>query len=102
MIRRQGHVATPEASRVLQRLCYHFSRKIAVRYDEHQGEAEFPWGRCTLTADARHLRFDCRAGDAEQLARVQGAIDSHIELFSRKAPLRVDWQAIDGPAPDAA
>lgn len=26
----QGQVATPEASRYLQRLCYHFSRKISV------------------------------------------------------------------------
>ena len=97
MIRRQGHVATPEASRILQRLCFHFSRKITVRYDEHAGDAEFPWGHCRLTADAGHLRFDCQAADTDQLARVQGAIDAHIELFSRKQPLRVDWQPIETP-----
>lgn len=95
MIRRQGHVATPEASRILQRLCYHFSRKIPVHHNAHQGDAAFPWGRCLLTADAALLRFDCQAADADQLARVQGAIDAHIELFSRKDPLRVDWQAIE-------
>ena len=43
-------------------------------------------------ADAQALHFDCRAADADALARVQLAIDSHIELFSRKNPLRVDWQ----------
>lgn len=92
MIRRQGRVPTPEASRVLQRLCYHFTRKITVRYDEHQGDAEFPWGQCLMRADAQALHFDCRAADADALARVQLAIDSHIELFSRKNPLHVDWQ----------
>ncbi len=30
MKRRQGHVPTTEASRYLQRLCYHFTRKISV------------------------------------------------------------------------
>lgn len=101
MIRRQGLVATPEASRILQRLCFHFSRKIAVRYDERQGEADFPWGRCRLSADAGQLRFDCQADDAERLARVQSAIDSHIELFSRKDPLKVDWHATEITPPTA-
>ena len=94
MIQRQGHAATAEASRILQRLCYHFSRKITVQYDAHQGEAEFPWGRCTMRADDTHLHVDCRAEDAEALARVQLAIDSHIELFSRKSPLSMEWQAV--------
>ena len=35
----QGQLPTPEASRFMTRLCYHFSRKIAVDYDDHQGRA---------------------------------------------------------------
>lgn len=94
MIKRQGHVTIPDASRHMQRLCYHFSRKIAVHCDAHQGEAEFPWGHCTLTAHAQAIHFDCCANDAENLARVQFAIDSHVELFSRKAPVHVVWQDV--------
>ena len=92
-----GQVATPEASRILQRLCYHFSRKITVVYDEAQGRADFPWGLCLLGAAggeaATTLTFDCSASSSEELARVQYTIDEHIKLFSRKNPLLVRWEA---------
>lgn len=99
MIHALGHVRTPEASRWLQRLCHHFSRKIAVRYDEHEGHAEFPWGLCDMRADDTALHFACRAQDAQQLARVRFAIDEHVKLFSRKHPLAVQWHACT-PAAD--
>lgn len=95
MIRCQGHVPTPEASRYLQRLCFHFTKKIAVTYDEQRGDAAFPWGRCLMHADGEALHFDCRAADAEALARVQFAIDSHVTLFSRKQPIVVAWRAVE-------
>lgn len=95
MIRRQGRVHIAEPSRHLQRLCFHFSRKIEVRYDEHQGEAAFPWGHCAMRADGETLHFDCSAADAASLERVQYAIDSHVELFSRKSPVQVAWEVIE-------
>lgn len=98
MIHAQGHVNTPEASRWLQRLCFHFSRKISVHYDEHAGLAEFPWGRCELRAQGGTLHFACVADTDEALARVRHAIDEHVKLFSRKAPLAVHWQSL---APEA-
>jgi hypothetical protein len=105
MMRRQGHVPTPEASRYLQRLCYHFTRKIPVTYDEHRGEAQFPRGLCILRADEAALHFDCSAEDDASLASVQLAIDSHVELFTRKRPVAVCWQpvqadSIDSDAPE--
>lgn len=60
MIRRQGHVPMPEASRYLQRLCHHVTKKITVTYDTARGDAA--------------LHFDCTAADPESLARVQYAI----------------------------
>ena len=91
MIQTQGQVATPEASRWLQRLCHHFSRKIAVRYDEHQGHATFPWGVCEMRADDTALHFNCTADSGEALARGRPTIDEHSKLFSRKSPLAVRW-----------
>ena len=96
MLHAQGHVATPEASRYLQRLCYHFSRKITVEYDSHQGQAAFAWGDCAMRADDSRLYFACQSETAEGLARVRYAIDEHVKLFSRKNPMRVQWD--DGPA----
>ena len=95
MMQRQGLVPTTEASRYLQRLCYHFARKIRVDYDEQRGEAHFPWGLCVLRADSATLHFDCSADDDACLARVQFAIDSHVELFSRKSPVAVCWQSVE-------
>ena len=94
-LRCQGRVPTPEASRWLQRLCFHFSKKISVAYDAQAGLANFPWGTCRLAADEAFLHFDCEAADAAALQRVQFAIDEHIKLFSRKAPLSVAWQAVE-------
>ncbi len=93
MIHAQGQVATPEASRWLRRLCHHFSRKISVRYDEHEGHAEFPWGTCEMRADDAALHFACTAETGEALARMRFAIDEHVKLFSRKNPLAVHWRS---------
>ena len=92
----QGETRTPEPSRILQRLCYHFSRKIDVRYDLHEGTAQFPWGRCTMRAGNDVLHFECEACDPPALERVRHVIDEHIALFSRKQPLSVQWQATAG------
>lgn len=87
----QGRVATLEASRYLQRLCYHFSRKITVQYDTQLGNAQFPWGSCEMRADDAHLHFACSADTEEGLARVRHAISEHVKLFSRKNPMLVQW-----------
>ncbi|WP_114968060.1 DUF2218 domain-containing protein [Rhodoferax ferrireducens] len=94
MLYLNGRLPTAEASRYMVRLCYHFTKKIEVNYDDTQGLAKFPWGICRLTALDDAIRFECEADDPEKMAQVQRVIDSHVALFSRKAPLSVVW-AID-------
>lgn len=91
MIQSQGQVATPEASRYLQRLCFHFSRKISVQYDEHRAHAQFPSGICDMRADGDTLYLTCTADSADGLERVQRTLEEHIRLFTRKNPLAVRW-----------
>lgn len=91
----KGHMPTAESSRYMTRLCYHFTKKIEVTYDDTQGLAHFPWGLCRLTALEDGVGFECEAGDAEKLAQVQNVIDAHVALFSRKNPLRVAWEGAD-------
>lgn len=91
MFHSEGEVATPEASRFLQRLCFHFSRKINVSYDEHQGQAHFPTGLCHMKASPDTLHFSCSAASEEALQRVQLTLEHHVQLFSRKNPLVVRW-----------
>lgn len=89
----QGRMPTPDPSRILTRLCYHFRKKISVDYDDRHGLARFPWGDCELRAEDSMLDFICSAATAEELARVRHVIDEHVALFSRKAPLAVRWEA---------
>lgn len=88
----QGRMPTPEPSRILTRLCFHFRKKISVEYDERRGLARFPWGDCELRALDGTLDFACSAATSEELGRVKYVIDEHVALFSRKAPLAVHWQ----------
>ena len=91
-LRLHGTARTQESSRILQRLCYHFSRKITVDYDDHQGRAQFPWGVCEMRADSETLHFAVSAEDAEALARVRHTIDEHVKLFARQNPLVIQWR----------
>lgn len=63
-----------------------------MTYDKHRGEAHFLWGLCVLRADSAALHFDCGAEDDASLACLQFAIDSHVEMFSRKSPVAGSWQ----------
>ena len=93
MLTLQGHLPITEPSRYMTRLCYHFTKKIEVAYDDHQGSAKFPWGLCRLTALEDSIRFECEADDAEKMAQVQNVIDAHVALLARRAPLTVSWGA---------
>ncbi|MDO5290168.1 MAG: DUF2218 domain-containing protein [Pseudomonadota bacterium] len=92
-----GHLPTAEASRILQRLCYHFGRKVEVRYDTQQGLARFAWGHCTMRAEVQALHFDCAAPSADALAQVREVIDGHIALFARRQAWAVQWQPACAP-----
>ncbi len=91
MMQQSGYVAVEQASRYMVRLCYHFSKKIAVEHDETRGVAHFPWGSCTLTALEGGIEFVCEAVSHEQLERVRHVIDAHVSLFARRAPLQLQW-----------
>ena len=91
MLTETAIVPTALASRYLQQLCKHFAHKIAVRYDAASGEAQFPWGRCTMAATDAVLTLRCEAADAEALARVKAVVDDHLVRFAWKEGLKTDW-----------
>lgn len=91
MMQRIGYLAITEGSRYMQRLCFHFGKKVAVQYDDTHGEVTFPWGECGMRSDEKGIHFTCKAESPETLERVQNVIDEHVKLFARKAPLAIDW-----------
>ena len=91
MLTETATVPTALASRYLQQLCKHFAHKIEVRYDAASGDAQFPWGRCAMTATDEVLTLRAEAADAEALARVKAVVDDHLIRFAWKEGLKPDW-----------
>jgi hypothetical protein len=94
MLMQTGFVQMEDASRYMVRLCHHFSKKIAVVHTPQQGVAQFPWGKCTLTAQVQGIHFLCEAQDRDGLERVCNVINSHVSLFSRHMQLSVAWDVL--------
>lgn len=92
MIEIHGTVASPNATAMLERLCKHFAKKIPVERDVNRGHAHFPYGACELVASDDALSFTCRAADDEAMARLREVIEMHVGMFSKRAPLRVEWR----------
>ena len=93
MIQQHAQATTSEASRIMQRLCYHFGRKVPAECNAERGTVSFPWGRCEMRATATTLHFTCSAEREEQLASGREVIDGHMALFTRKAPIILNWSA---------
>lgn len=92
MIQSHGRVQTPIAEAMRERLCRHFAKKIPVRNGEREGVAQFPQGECRIWGEGDILRFSCVAADETALLQMQGVIDQHVAMFSRRAPLAVRWE----------
>jgi len=83
------------APRYLGQLCKHFQHKLPASYDEdfRHGRIEFPFGLCTLSAEADDtLLMTAAAGSPEDLARLEGVIASHLERFAFRETFTIEWQ----------
>lgn len=87
-------VGTARASGYLQQLCKHFAHKVPVEFGPRQGRVEFPMGICELEAPegAEALCLRASAATAEELARVEGVVASHLLRFAFREELKIDWE----------
>ena len=96
-------VPTENASRYLQQLCKHWSHNLQVEFSPESGQVVFPasgrsgdWpgeGILRMTAEPDHLFCELQASVPEQLERLQGVVESHLDRFAfREAPLVFDWK----------
>lgn len=90
----QATLHSEHVAKYLVTLCRHFARKVPATWDETQGKIEFPAGVTTLTVCEKNqtLTFVCQ-GDCEQnVAAQRVVIDSHIDMFSRRESITLEWQ----------
>jgi hypothetical protein len=108
----EARIPTDRPGRYLVQLCKHFTNKgrhlthrprthtlpelrpdqIQVEWTDSDGTLRLPWGQCTLQAVPGALRVCAEADDRENLERLQDLVDTHIARFSRRDPLRVEWE----------
>ena len=87
-----ARVSTPKAAIYMKQLCRHFGHKWEVAFTDVDGSVEFPYGRCTLKAEADVLELAATAGDEESLERLQRVAAAHLVRFAFRDDLQIDWQ----------
>lgn len=92
----QANVQTDKASRYLQALCGHFDRKVSTAWTAHEGNVNFGFGHCQMTADNESLAIYVQTETEEEFARVKHVVSDHLERFAVKDGLKADW--IDEPS----
>ncbi|MEV0483487.1 DUF2218 domain-containing protein [Streptomyces sp. NPDC050508] len=121
MLTAEAHIATDRPGRYLAQLCKHFDNKgrhlshrprthalpevrpdqIQVEWSDNDGLLRLPWGQCILRAVPGALRVRVEAEDQENLGRLRDLVTTHLGRFSRRDPLRVEWQSseasVDAP-----
>lgn len=88
-----GLVKSAAPTRLLFKLCHHFSLKVDATWsdDRRVGRVDFGFGECELAAADDALTLRARAGDEAGLARVIAVFDSHVTQFGARDGLTVRW-----------
>lgn len=87
-----ARVPTENGSKYLQQLCKHWSHKLDVSFDEHQGTVRFPDAVATMTAEPATLVVSVEAEDLSIVERMRDVVANHLDRFAfREAPLTFDW-----------
>lgn len=97
-----GEAATPDAARVIRRLCRHWAHKFPVKFDDTSGEIQINDVRVAMQASAEtlHVALENPAGDVPE--RLPGVVADHlVRMAATEPPLQVRWNAIEAlPAID--
>jgi len=97
-----GEAATLDATRILRRLCKHWSHKFAVRYDDASGEIQLNDVRVLLRAAPERLLVTLENPQAEVPRRLMGVVAEHLQRMAADATLEVVWSDADAaPTPPA-
>jgi len=84
-------VTTAHASRYLQQLCKHWSHKYPVEFTPQNGRIEMSAAVLILDADPEGLGLHLSAAP-EDLERMEGVVERHLERFAFKEELAFDWR----------
>jgi hypothetical protein len=88
-----ARVATDLPRRYMTQLCKHFEHRLAVSYDETQGQIAFQAGVCRLAVEADALVMTVEAPDEAALPQLQDVVARHLLRFAFREPPEIVWRA---------
>lgn len=92
MFSSNAQIQTANPSRLIRRLCKHWSHKFEVNFDDQQGCIEFGETRCLLKAGEGTLNAELQTTDAAQLGRMEGVVADHLQRMATDETFTFVWQ----------
>lgn len=91
MTRIETRIETPLASRYLEMLCRHFSRKVPAEWDALRGKVDFKPGACAMRADAAALHITCEHEEPQAVTRMRHIVEDHLTRFGKREGVVLKW-----------
>lgn len=85
-------IPTASASRYLGQLVKHFGHKVPASQEGDRGRIEFGFGTVSLASDPEALTMTIDSPDAENMARGEQVMGSHLERFAFRETLAIAWK----------
>ena len=87
-----GEAKTPDAARIIRRLCKHWSHKFQVQYDDAEGWIQLNEVKVTLRAAPEHVSVALENPAGEVPQRLLGVVAEHMQrMAGPEAGLQVTW-----------
>lgn len=86
-------IATPHASRYLQQLCKHWSHKAKADFTPAAGTVTFETWQVAMQATDGALDVTVTVQNADEMARMQDVVTSHLQRFATQETLSAAWAA---------
>ncbi|HCJ27991.1 MAG TPA: DUF2218 domain-containing protein [Pseudomonas sp.] len=85
-------IETTNPSRLIRRLCKHWSHKFDVSFDDQQGHIAFGGASCLLTAGEGNLTAKIQTEDEAQLEKMETVVADHLQRMSTDETFSFVWQ----------
>ncbi|WP_407297500.1 DUF2218 domain-containing protein [Stutzerimonas zhaodongensis] len=85
-------IETTDASRLIRRLCKHWSHKFEVSYDDQKGQIALGDTLCTLTAGEGSLTAQLQTEDEARLDQMETVVADHLQRMSADETFTFAWK----------
>ena len=85
-------IQTSDPSRLIRRLCKHWSHKFEVDFDDRHGHIALGETQCSLAAGENSLTATLQTTDEEQLTRMEAVVADHLQRMSADETFNFAWQ----------